>query len=205
MHQREIMGNWDHWDHDGIDQQPLQVFSVEELTEWAVKERLGARFKGAIPEIVQMGGLHILNNAVLVDLGIALPALRIKVMESVRTKLAGCRQIRWGQIEYFDSILRKKPSLKCPWCEIDEIEVRHDKMALKAAVTTWKFMTTGFDGLERESLMRKAFDAMRPKRQARGVDICRAMTHPVCHSHSPSKTLVILFDELYPARDGSPK
>ena len=95
--------------------------------------------------------------------------MRKKIMEAIKTKFRGNRKVRFGQIVKYEPILKKRPNGKCPWTEIDHIEVTHDNMALRAAVRTWRFCTTGFDGLEEEALMRKAFQAMKPEKAGNWV------------------------------------
>ncbi|CAL1150446.1 unnamed protein product [Cladocopium goreaui] len=136
---------------------------VEELAEWAKREKLGARFQSGLEEVVKQGGLHTVTDTFLSGLGIMLPGMRKKILDSIKRKLVGNKKVRFGEIMKYDPILNKKPSTKCPWVEIDEIEVRHDKETWQAAIRTWRFCTTGLDGLEEISLLRKAFDTWRPK------------------------------------------
>jgi hypothetical protein len=141
---------------------------VEELTEWAKREKLGARFQSGLEEVVKQGGLHTVTDTFLSGLGIMLPGMRKKILDAIKRKLVGNKKVRFGEIMKYDPIL-KKPSTKCPWVEIDEIEVRHDKETWQAAIRTWRFCTTGLDGLEEISLLRKAFDIWRPKPKAPGI------------------------------------
>jgi hypothetical protein len=121
---------------------PVQEWrDVAQLTEWSQREKLGARFESGIEALVQQGGLCTTTDKFLEELGYRLPAI--------------------GR--------RSWPNGKCPWTEIDHIEVTHDNMALRAAVRTWRFCTTGFDGLEEEALMRKAFQAMKPEKAGNWV------------------------------------
>ena len=141
---------------------------VEELAEWAKREKLGARFQSGLEEVVKQGGLHTVTDTFLSGLGIMLPGMRKKILDSIKRKLVGNKKVRFGEIMKYDPILNKKPSTKCPWVEIDEIEVRHDKETWQAAIRTWRFCTTGLDGLEEISLLRKAFDTWRPKPKVPG-------------------------------------
>lgn len=136
------------------------------LTEWAQREKLGPRFKAGIEDLVKQGGLCTTTDQFLLGLGIMLPAMRKKILEACKRKLIGNKRVRFGEVRKFEPILNKKPSTKCPWVEIDEIEVRHDKVTLLAAIRTWRFCTTGVDGLEEISLLRDAFEIWRPQKKA---------------------------------------
>eukprot|EP00435_Cladocopium_sp_Y103_P033642 s714_g8.t1 len=138
---------------------PLQECSMEELTEWARKEKLGSKFQSKLEQLVRLGGLRVVTDKYLLDLGIMLPALRKKILEAIKRKLIGNRKVRFGEVLKFEPILNKKPSTKCPWVELDEIEVRHDTATWQAAIRTWRFCATGVDGLEDISLMRDVFNA----------------------------------------------
>jgi selenocysteine lyase/cysteine desulfurase len=149
---------------------PVQEWrDVAHLTEWAQREKLGARFESGIEALVKQGGLCTTTDKFLEELGYRLPAMRKKIMEAIKTKFRGNRKVRFGQIVKHEPILKKRPNGKCPWTEIDHIEVTHDNMALRAAVRTWRFCATGFDGLEEEALMRKAFQAMKPEKAGNWV------------------------------------
>ena len=137
---------------------------VAHLKEWAQGERLGARFQSGIEELVKQGGLCTVTDKFLEDLGYRLPAMRNKIMDAIKRKFRGSRKVRFGEIVKHDPILKKRPTGKCAWTEIDHIEVTHENMALRAAVRTWRFCATGLDGLEEETLMRKAFQAMKPEK-----------------------------------------
>eukprot|EP00435_Cladocopium_sp_Y103_P002590 s3820_g1.t1 len=91
---------------------PLQEYSVEELTEWAKKEGLGFRFQSGLEEIVRLGGLHVVNDKKLLDLGIMLPAIRKKILQAIRRKLAGNRKVRFGEVRKFEPILHKQDGLE---------------------------------------------------------------------------------------------
>ena len=149
---------------------PVQEWrDVAHLSEWAQREKLGARFESGIEALVKQGGLCTTTDKFLEELGYRLPAMRKKIMEAIKTKFRGNRKVRFGQIVKYEPILKKRPNGKCPWTEIDHIEVTHDNMALRAAVRTWRFCATGFDGLEEEALMRKAFQAMKPEKAGNWV------------------------------------
>ena len=124
------------------------------LTEWAQQEKLGPRFKAGIADLVKQGGLCTTTDQFLFGIGIMLPAMRKKILHACRRKLMGNKRVRFGEVLRFEPILHKKPSTKCPWLEIDEIEVR------------WRFCTTGVDGLEEISLLRDAFEIWRPQKKA---------------------------------------
>ena len=160
------------------------------LTEWAQQEKLGPRFKAGIEDLVKQGGLWsvvvqrppllyqifysgfkpgaqlLLLGIIELGIGIMLPAMRKKILHACRRKLMGNKRVRFGEVLRFEPILHKKPSTKCPWLEIDEIEVRHDNLTLQAAIRTWRFCTTGVDGLEEISLLRDAFEIWRPQKKA---------------------------------------
>lgn len=84
----------------------------------------------------------------------------------LQTQAHGQQTSALRRVLRFEPILHKKPSTKCPWLEIDEIEVRHDNLTLQAAIRTWRFCTTGVDGLEEISLLRDAFEIWRPQKKA---------------------------------------
>ena len=132
---------------------------MEELTEWAQREKLGTKFVSAIPEVVQNGGLRKVTDKFLFeDLKIRLTPMRRNILEAIRRKLAGNKQVRFGEVEKLEPILHKRPKFtKCPWVDLAEIEEGHDKETLQAAMTTWRFCATGVDGLEETSLMREVF------------------------------------------------
>ena len=152
----------------------LQEYSVEDLTEWAQREKLGTKFVSAIPEVVQNGGLRKVTDKFLFeDLKIRLTPMRRNILEAIRRKLAGNKQVRFGEVEKLEPILHNRPKFtKCPWVDLAEIEEGHDKETLLAAMTTWRFCATGVDGLEETSLMREVFEAWKPKPKAgaAGVD-----------------------------------
>eukprot|EP00435_Cladocopium_sp_Y103_P040774 s765_g11.t1 len=133
--------------------------SLEQLTEWAQKEKLGSRFLSHLEELIKQGGLRKVTDKVLRDLGIMLPALRKKILVAIKRKLVGNQKVRFGEILKFDPILTKIPNRGCPWLNIDAIEVRHDRDTWQAAIRTWRFCSTGMDGLEEISLLRDVFDA----------------------------------------------
>lgn len=136
------------------------------LTEWAQQEKLGPRFKAGLADLVEQGGLCTTTDQFLLGIGIMLPAMRKKILHACRRKLMGNKRVRFGEVLRFEPILHKKPSTKCPWVEIDEIEVRHGNLTLQAAIRTWRFCTTGVDGLEEISLLRDAFEIWRPQKKA---------------------------------------
>ena len=93
------------------------------------------------------------------SLGIQLPPMRKKILGAIKRKLIGSRTVRFGEVLKFEPILNQKPRFsKCPWVDLDEIEVRNDKVTLQAAITTWRFCATGLDGQEETSLMENAFN-----------------------------------------------
>eukprot|EP00435_Cladocopium_sp_Y103_P076070 s11_g75.t1 len=126
---------------------PLQECSLDELTQWAKTEKLGSKFQSKLEELVRLGGLRIVTDQYLMDLGIVLLAMRMKILDAIRRKLIGNRKVRFGEVLKFEPILNKKPSTKCPWVELDEIEVRHDTATWQAAIRTWRFCATGVTGL----------------------------------------------------------
>lgn len=148
-----------------VDEQPEDCCDVDALNEWAQREKLGPRFRAGIEDLVKQGGLCTLTDTFLQGLGIMLPAMRKKILEACKRKLIGNKRVRFGEVRKFDPILNKKPSTKCPWLEIDEIEVRHDNETLQAAIRTWRFCATGVDGLEEISLLRDAFEIWRPQKK----------------------------------------
>eukprot|EP00435_Cladocopium_sp_Y103_P035539 s765_g9.t1 len=152
--------------------QSPQECSLEQLTEWAQKEKLGSRFLSHLEELIKQGGLRKVTDKVLRDLGIMLPALRKKILVAIKRKLVGNQKVRFGEILKFDPILTKIPNRGCPWLNIDAIEVRHDRDTWQAAIRTWRFCSTGMDGLEEISLLRDVFDAWKatPKARSCGED-----------------------------------
>lgn len=148
-----------------MDEQPEDCCDVDALNEWAQREKLGPRFRAGIEDLVKQGGLCTLTDTFLQGLGIMLPAMRKKILEACKRKLIGNKRVRFGEVRKFDPILNKKPSTKCPWLEIDEIEVRHDNETLQTAIRTWRFCATGVDGLEEISLLRDAFEIWRPQKK----------------------------------------
>ena len=93
------------------------------------------------------------------SLGIQLPPMRKKILGAIKRKLIGSRTVRFGEVLKFEPILNQKPRFsKCPWVDLDEIEVRNDKVTLQAAITTWRFCATGLDGQEETTLMDNAFN-----------------------------------------------
>ena len=114
---------------------------MKELTEWAQREKLGSRFQSGLEEVVKQGGLRRVNDAFLLALGIQLPPMRKKILGAIKRKLIGSRTVRFGEVLQYEPMLKNKPRFsKCPWVDLDEIEVRNDKMTLKAAITTWRFL-----------------------------------------------------------------
>eukprot|EP00438_Fugacium_kawagutii_P033431 Skav208817 [mRNA] locus=scaffold667:109892:110293:+ [translate_table: standard] len=90
--------------------------------------------------------------------------MRVKILEACKHKLGGCqKKTRFGDVEWFEPVLKKRPHGKSVWSEIDHIEVKNDKVTYRAALRTWRFATTGLDGLEEEALLQDAFDAWRPQ------------------------------------------
>eukprot|EP00438_Fugacium_kawagutii_P032864 Skav216123 [mRNA] locus=scaffold1946:242365:242742:+ [translate_table: standard] len=86
--------------------------------------------------------------------------MRTKILEACECKLGGVKKrTRFGETLWFDPVLKKRPTGKCPWTEVDHIETRYDKDTYRAAFRTWRFCTTGADGLEEEQLLRDAFDS----------------------------------------------
>eukprot|EP00435_Cladocopium_sp_Y103_P039515 s1177_g10.t1 len=127
------------------------------LTEWAQREKLGYRFVAGIEDL-RFGQHHRQISAGTCYCG---PSHEGENFVAIKRKLEANKKLRFGEVEKFDPILKKKPSTKCPWTEID---VTHDTMTLRAAVRTWRFCTTGLDGLEEETVMRNAFEAMKPEK-----------------------------------------
>ena len=90
--------------------------------------------------------------------------MRRNILDAIKRKLVGNKQVRFGEVVKFEPILHNKPRFsKCPWVDLADIEGRHDKATSKAAMTTWRFCATGVDGLEETSLMREVFEAWKPK------------------------------------------
>ena len=142
--------------------------SVEELTEWAQREKLGTKFVSAIGEVVKNGGLRKVNDKFLLEeLKIRLPPMRRTILNAIKRKLVGNKTVRFGEVEKFEPILINKPKFsKCPWIDLAEIEERNDQATLRAAMRTWRFCATGLDGQEERSLMYDAFNAWKPKPKA---------------------------------------
>eukprot|EP00438_Fugacium_kawagutii_P015796 Skav230684 [mRNA] locus=scaffold2202:105575:105952:- [translate_table: standard] len=91
-----------------------------------------------------------------------LPAMRVKILEACECKLGGVKKkTRFGETVWFDPVLNKRPTGKCVWTEMDYVETKYDKATYRAAFTTWRFCTTGVDGLEEEQLLRDTFDSWR--------------------------------------------
>ena len=164
--------------------------SVKELTEWAQREKLGARFQSGLEEVVKQGGLRRVNDAFLLALGIQLPPMRKKILGAIKRKLIGSRTVRFGEVVQYEPMLKNKPRFsKCPWVDLDEIEVRNDKMTLKAAITTWRFCATGLDGQEETALKENAFNAWKPKPKAGNCVLGRILwihllIHGILHDFS---------------------
>ncbi|CAL1143164.1 unnamed protein product [Cladocopium goreaui] len=139
--------------------------SVEELTEWARREKLGTKFVSAIGEVVKNGGLRKVNDKFLLEeLNIRLLPMRRTILNAIKRKLVGNKTVRFGEVEKFEPILINKPKFsKCPWIDLAEIEERNDQATLRAAMRTWRFCATGLDGQEERSLMYDAFNAWKPK------------------------------------------
>ena len=126
---------------------PVQEWrDVAHLTEWAQREKLGARFESGIEALVKQGGLCTTTDKFLEELGYRLPAMRKKIMEAIKTKFRGNRKVRFGQIVKYEPILKKRPNGKCPWTEIDHnwgdtrqhgAEGRRENMALLCHWVRW--------------------------------------------------------------------
>eukprot|EP00438_Fugacium_kawagutii_P012689 Skav222693 [mRNA] locus=scaffold402:55957:56322:+ [translate_table: standard] len=88
--------------------------------------------------------------------------MRVKILDAYRCKLGGVKKkTRFGETLWFDPVLKKRPTGKCAWTEIDHIETGYDKETYRAAFRTWRFSATGVDGLEEGQLLRDAFDSWR--------------------------------------------
>mmetsp|Transcript_54599 Transcript_54599/g.86794 ORF Transcript_54599/g.86794 Transcript_54599/m.86794 type:complete len:222 (-) Transcript_54599:103-768(-) len=141
--------------------------SVEELTEWAKKEKLGSKFINSLVEIVNRGGLRKVTEEFLEnELLIRLPTLRGTILAAIKLKLTGNKKARFGDVESYEPVLTQPPKFsKCLWMDLADIEERHDKVTLQAALTTWRFCATGIDGKEEDSLKQTVFDAWKPKQK----------------------------------------
>ena len=146
----------------------LQEYSVEELTEWAQREKLGSKFVAAIGEVVRNGGLRKVNDKFLLEkLKIRLLPMRRNILDAIKRKLVGNKQVHFGEVVKFEPILHNRPKFtQCPWVDLAEIEEGHDKETLQAAMRTWRFCATGVDGMEETCLMREVFEAWKPKPKA---------------------------------------
>ena len=141
---------------------------MEELTEWAKKEKLGSKFINSLVEIVNRGGLRKVTEEFLEnELLIRLPTLRGTILAAIKLKLTGNKKARFGDVESYEPVLTQPPKFsKCLWMDLADIEERHDKVTLQAALTTWRFCATGIDGKEEDSLKQTVFDAWKPKQKA---------------------------------------
>ena len=115
----------------------------------------------------------MVNDDYLKEKGIMLPGMRKKILEACRRRLAGSREVRFEvQVDRYEPILKNYPRRGSCWNCIDDLEVKTDKRKLLAAVRTWRFCTTGIDGLEEIHLLRTAFEGWRPKKAGIGtVDV----------------------------------
>ena len=172
---------------------------MEELTEWAQKERLGVKFQSSLAEIVSRGGLQRVNDQVLLGLGIQFGPMRNKILKAIKRRLVGTRTVRFGDTVIFEPILKKPPKYsQCPWVDVDEMEVRRETAILKAAFRTWRFCATGMDGLEEVSQMQEVFDAWKPKPKAgncvlQGILWIHLLIPWILHD-SPSLASLDIFD-----------
>ena len=66
---------------------------MEELTEWAQKEKLGVKFQSSLAEIVSRGGLQRVNDQVLLGLGIQFGPMRNKILKAIKRRLVGTRTV----------------------------------------------------------------------------------------------------------------
>ena len=82
---------------------------MEELTEWAQKEKLGVKFQSSLAEIVSRGGLQRVNDQVLLGLGIQFGPMRNKILKAIKRRLVGTRTVRFGETVIFEPILKKPP------------------------------------------------------------------------------------------------
>lgn len=99
------------------------VEGVRELMEWATKERWATRFKAKLEDIFQQGGLRIVTDKYLQEIGIVLSPMRTKILEACEMKLLGRKKkTRFGACEYFEPVLPIRPSGKSTWSEIGQME-----------------------------------------------------------------------------------
>eukprot|EP00438_Fugacium_kawagutii_P016922 Skav236279 [mRNA] locus=scaffold2289:185842:186414:+ [translate_table: standard] len=144
--------------------------AVVELSEWAAKEKLSSRFKEELSNIVQKGGLQIVTDKYLQDIGIMMYPMRVKILQACEIKLGGCKKrVRFGAVERFDPILSTRPSGKCVWSGIRRSEKQLNKAAVSAAFKTWRFCATGVDGEEDAALVQDSFEAWRSKPPESGM------------------------------------
>eukprot|EP00438_Fugacium_kawagutii_P014041 Skav204148 [mRNA] locus=scaffold903:110996:111373:+ [translate_table: standard] len=96
---------------------------VRELTEWATKEKLSWSFKRQIPAIVRQGGLAMVTDQWLQEIGIQLLGMRTKIIEACQRKLSGnLKKTRFGGVEMYDPVLTTRPSGKNPWKDLGDLE-----------------------------------------------------------------------------------
>lgn len=143
---------------------------VVALREWAVREKLGGRFKEELPNILQQGGLKIVTDQYLQGIGIVLSPARVKILQACEVKL-GVRKktVRFGAVERFDPTLSTRPHGKPVWSGIGQMEKKGDKAACAAAFKTWRFVATGVDGEEETALLQDSFQAWKSKPPESGL------------------------------------
>ena len=141
---------------------------MEELAEWAQRESLGLKFRAGLDTIVARGGLRTVKDEFLQEeLGIRLQVQRKRILDAIKRKLGGKKKVAFGEVVEFEATLAKKPKFtQCIWVDLDEIQAGHDEATLQAAMRTWRFCTSGVDGLEDVSLVQDVFNAWKPKPKA---------------------------------------
>eukprot|EP00438_Fugacium_kawagutii_P001661 Skav236332 [mRNA] locus=scaffold97:285398:286760:- [translate_table: standard] len=142
-----------------VEAQNKDVERIAELKDWAAKEKLSMRFREDIPNIVEQGGLAIINEEYLQKLGVLFQPARTKIMQACEAKLMGFKKLRFGATEYFEPVLANRPSGKPVWMNIGLMETRDDKAVCLAALRTWRLFATGSDGEEEKELLQDAFGA----------------------------------------------
>ena len=110
-----------------------------------------------MPEIHEQGGVHLVTDDMLQKLGIVIGGARKKILEAIKQKCKGGKKLRFGKVERYEPTLTKRPYPKCVWVEVREWEDREGWRAARPALSTWRFFTTGTDGLDDFYRLKDAF------------------------------------------------
>jgi len=151
-----------------------EPLTLEELQEWAEEEKLPPRFRAGIPEIYEQGGLRKVTDDTLKALGIIIAPMRTKIIIAIKQKLKGGKKLRFGKVERYEPTLKKRPTFnRGVWVEVRESEDRAGWRAARPALTTWRFMTQGTDGLDDFCLLQETFGAWKDAVPKDWFTICR--------------------------------